>query len=307
MRVALVAYGRGLVTAARRPGLVLAIWLFLLAVTIPVAATMARALESPLAGAEVEDPRLVPAAWLAATRGERTGIAGTFEAAALGIAAPLANLSAILDADPIPAALLLPAATWLAGWSVVVGAVIARLHPERSGGGGSRFRLTRLAPGLVALAAAAVVTVAVIALPVHRLLFGVLFEAVVVRVPGEPAAAMLRLALTLVFAALLIAMSLMLDYARIALVTRAAGVRAAVGDAWSLLRRRPGAVAVLALLDAAVWAALVIGYYGAMLTVGDGLGGWALAAGHLFVVARIAALVWSLAAQRQLFEGAALG
>ena len=182
---------------------------------------------------------------------QATGLGVTFRPSIIGFAAPLTNLSDLLDNRPMATVVAGIVGAWLVLWSFLAGGIIDRLARDRRLGvaaftaaaGRYAGRLWRL--GLLALA-----LYALLFGYVHGWLFDDLFRWATREFTVERTAFLVRVGLYLAFGVLLVALNIVTDYARIRLVVedRHSAVMALVAGA-RFVRRRPGPVVLLYLLN----------------------------------------------------------
>ena len=188
----------------------------------------------------------------------------------------------------------------------VLGGVLDRLSRDRPVGaagffsacGGYVFRLLRLM-------AFAGIAYAMLFLGLHAWLFDDLYPALTRDQTVERTAFAYRLALYLVFAAALASVNVLFDYAKVRIVVE--DRRSAIGAlvaAFRFVRRQPGAVAALYLLNTLTFF-VVVGFYS---LVAPGASGGragtllALAVGQLYIVLRLMVRVGFSATQIALFQ-----
>lgn len=242
--------------------------------------------------------------WWIEFRAHARGLASTFTPAIMGFAAPLGNLSAVLDRD-LPSLVLagpvaLAAVVWAFLWGGLLGRFLAgrRLGPRAFWAAGVRHFPRFLAIALAAAAAAGLLYVTV-----HPLLFGPVYGALAAAA-SERAAFFCRVALYAVFGSGLAVVSLLADYARVSL---ASAESATVGQAFAASRRfiagNLAPVVTLYLLSGVLFALLLTAYGVAEIYGGTRVGGWrGVAAGQLFVVGRIAIRLAAIAAEASLWR-----
>ena len=162
----------------------------------------------------------IDAEWWQEFRRHAQGLEATFTPNVIGFAAPLDNLSALLDGDTRPLILLLPVAIYAAVWMLLWGGVLERFVRGQPIGlrgfirAGARYFVPFLIIGI-----AAVIVYAMLYATVHRVLFGPVFEWLASTVSTERAAFAWRVALYAVFGLLLLAVTAIADFARVDLVS----------------------------------------------------------------------------------------
>jgi len=279
----------GLAAVLRAPLLILAATVAMLAATIPFGLLLGSQLQSELAvrqpvsqGSDEIDPE-----WWLEFREHADGLAATFTPAILGFAAPLDNLSSLLDGTRRPMILLVPFVVSMLIWALLWGAAL-HAFAHGSGSGSWRSAVRTFVPfTMISLAAAAVVLVLYVT--VHPVLFGPIAARLQDAAATEQGAFMGRVLLYVIFGGLLIAVSLLADYARVSMVVapaRSAGH--AIVLSWRFLTRHPGRVAVLYLATGSLFVMLMI-FYGTLEVVGGSqVGGWrGIAIAQAYIVARL--------------------
>ncbi|HSC25844.1 MAG TPA: hypothetical protein VLD67_01140 [Vicinamibacterales bacterium] len=236
-----------------------------------------------------------------------SGLGTTFVPSIIGFGAVLDNLGNLLDNAPMGAPVAGAIAVWMVVWSFLSGGVLdryARGRPTRAAGffgacGAHFWRFLRL--GVVAFA-----TYYVLFGWVHGWLFDELYERLTRNLTVERTAFAIRLGCYLLFGALLVAVNLVLDYARARIVVEdrrsALGALVAAGR---FVRRHPGALR-LYLLNGGLFLVLIAAY--ALAAPGAAGPGWsmllALAAGELYILARHYLKLLAYASQVVFFQGA---
>ena len=300
MIAAIRAFARGMVTVIRAPGAVLLTVIATLLTVLPFALVLGNQLQAALAHQPAIDlaAQEIDAEWWMEYRRHASGLAATFTPAIIGFAAPLETLSALLDGSPRPWVLAIPIVLHAIVWAFLWGALLPRLSTPRltvreAFAAGKRHFVSFVAISLIAGLA-----LVVLFLTVHAWLFGPVDDFIRARTQTEPAAFAGRVSLYLVFGALLAAVSLIADYARVALVTgRARSVRTAVAESLQILRSHAGPVVLLLLLTLAVLT-LAFAAYG---IADQRFGGWrAVLLGQAFIIGRLVLRLVNAAAQLHL-------
>ena len=292
----------------RAPALVLGMLAASLAFALPLALVLRGMIAGHLGPSLAAEAALrgVNWDWWQEFAAQATGLATTFGPHVIGFAAPLSNISDLLDDRPLATVLAGAVAAWLVTWSFLSGGLIDRLARNRRVGaagffmasGVHAFRLIRL--GLLALAA-----YALLFRVVHRSLFDALLPWLTRSTTVERTAFLWRLALYAVFGLLLVGVNVVVDYARIRLVVedRHSAIGALLAGA-RFVRRRLARVLSLYAVNAATLLAVLALY--AIVAPGAGRGGWSvwagLAAGQLFILARVAAKLQFYASETTLFQ-----
>jgi hypothetical protein len=173
---AIGALGGGLVRVLASPQLVAAAIVAMLLVTVPFALVVGSELQGALSNQQPisRDAGEIDPEWWFEFLEHAGGLAATFTPSIIGFAAPLANLSALLDGseDP-PLVMLLPFLLAIVVWSFLWGAAL-----ERFAHGPVRFGFltagARTFKRFFVISIVAAVILALLYLLLHPLLFGVL-------------------------------------------------------------------------------------------------------------------------------------
>lgn len=300
---AALAFSAGCLTVLRMPGLVVIACAMTLASAVPFGLVLGERLrgaleQQPPIALEAEE---IDAEWWFDYRANATGLAATFTPAIVGFAAPLSNISALVDASPRAAFVAIPIVMALLMWSSLWGGIIDRCY---RGGTLRSFAAAAIAlwPRVGLVTAIAALIVLLLYVTIHPLLFGPLFSQMAAVLPGEREAFVARVGLYLVFGALLAGVSLVADYTRIAAVQdRSIPLRTAAAAALRFIRVHARAVLLLYLLIGVLLAGLFVTYG---LADRRFLGWRAVMVGQAFVFARIALRVISVASQVSLVKSA---
>jgi hypothetical protein len=277
----------------RAPALVLAIYVITMLSAVPFALVLGARVNAALGEQQVasEGAAQIDAEWWREYRLHATGLAATFTPAIIGVAAPLDALSGLLDGERPPLAMFGPVALYAVLWAFLWGGVLERFLQRRALGvrdfiaAGARSFVSFLALSAIALAIYAVLYVTV-----HRVLFGPVFAWLAAAGGSERAAFVWRVVLYAVFLALLFAVAIVIDFARVAI---AAGDRITVVDATrsalALVRARAGAITGVYLTSAVCFAGLLALYGATEIYGGARVGGWrAVALGQAYIGGRLA-------------------
>ncbi len=246
----------------------------------------------------------IDAEWWMAFREQAEGLAATFTPAILGAAAPLDNLSAMLDSTARPLAILGPVVLSALVWAWLWGGLLERFHSGRRLGARHFWQAGwRHVWTFAAVSLAAAVVHLVLYFTVHALLFGPVFGWLATVVETERAAFFWRIALYAVFAACLLAVSMMADFARVSVVVQSRrGVRQAIGAAAAFLREHTGSALMLYLLVGILLGLMLGLYVTGEVYGGTRLGGWrSIVIGQAYIVARLALRLTLAAAGMRLF------
>jgi hypothetical protein len=223
----------------------------------------------------------------------------------MGFAAVLKNVSQLADAAAPDPTIVIFLAVHLLASAFLLGGTLDRLARDRTLGpagffaacGGCWFRLLRL--GVLAA-----VAYWVLFAWLHPLLFDRIYGWLTRDLTVERTAFIFRAALYAVFAALLVLVNLVVDYAKIRLIVEdRLSATGAVGAAVRFIRRQPGAALGLYALNTVVFLVVLAIY---LLTAGLGTGGiataLALALGQFYIVLRVIARLTFAASQIAFFQ-----
>jgi hypothetical protein len=305
------AYLDGLNRLARAPWIWAGAWVVTLAMSLPMALVLREML-----AAHLGDSLAAQAAasgvnwdWWQEFRGQAAGLGTTFTPSILGFAAVLGNLSDLADNETLPRVIAGVIAAWLLVWSFLAGGVLDRYARNRVVGStgfftacGTHFwRLLRL--GVIAW-----VLYGALFSWLHPLLFdeGV-YAWATQDMTSERQAFAVRAGLYALFAALLVLVNLVVDYARVRIIVedRRSAIFA-VSAAIRFVRRHWGGVVALYALNT-VGFLLVIAVY-ALLAPGAGRAGWmawaALLVGQIYIALRIGVKLGFYATQTAFFQRA---
>jgi hypothetical protein len=297
----------GLGDVVRAPALIVAALLAMLAVAVPFGAAVGVRLQQSLAERQpvAQGATEIDAEWWQEFSRHADGLSATVTPTIIGFAAPLDNLSDLLDGEPRPLILLAPVALALVAWAFIWGAALDRFaHGRRSTGIWRAGARTLLPFVTISLLAAAMVLLLYYTL--HPLLFGVLGRRVQMAV-DEPIAFGLRVVLYVIFGSLLVAIRSIADYARVLTVlSPPLKTRSAIAASWRFVRRHALPVLGLYVLTGGLFV-LLLALYGAIELAGDvHVGGWrAVVIGQIYVIARIVVRLTFAAAELRLYRALA--
>jgi len=298
----------GLRRVLAAPAVIAGVFAATLLTAAPLALAMRGAIESHLgrslvAGGVAEG---IDYDWWQEFASQATGLGATFSPTIVGFAATLRNLSGLLSAQPEILQLNAALAFYLLAWAFLSGGILdryARRRPTRAHGffaaaGTCFWRFLRL--GILAgIAYWFLFTY------VHEWLFGDLYTRATRDVTAERVAFAWRAALYAVFGALLLAVNVTVDYARIrAVVEDRRSAIGAVMAALGFIARHPGPVAGLYALNALVFVLLLAAWAVVSPGVtGAGLSMWlAFLGGQLYILARLLLKLQFMASQTALFQ-----
>ncbi len=244
--------------------------------------------------------------WWQEFSSQAVGLGRTFAPAIIGFAAPLKNLSDLLDGQPPPAVIAGAAGAYLVLWAFFAGGILdryARRRPTRTAAffsacGVFFFRFLRL--GLLA----ALVYVLLFRY-VHGWLFDDLYRAVTRDLTVERQTLAVRVALYLVFGAMLVLVNLVFDYAKVRAVVedRRSMIGALVAGLRFVLRHVGATLGLYAATG--ILFLIVLGAY-ALVAPGVWSAGWSVVAGLLigqaYVLARLIVKLLFWASETSLFQ-----
>ncbi len=303
---ALRALGSGLRTVITAPALLMVVTAASMLSVLPFGLVLGSQVRVALANRQPVylGTAEIDAEWWMAFREHAEGLAATFTPAILGAAAPLDNLSAMLDGTARPLALLGPVLLSALVWAWLWGGLLERFHSARPTGVGAFWQAGwRHLWTFAAISLAAAVAHLVLYFTVHAVLFGPVFDWLASVVDTERAAFFWRIALYAVFGACLLAVSMMADFARVSVVVQSRrGVRAAMAAAATFLRANTGSAIALYLLAGVLFVAMLGLYVTGEVYGGTRLGGWrSILIGQGYIVARLAIRLTLSAAGVRLF------
>lgn len=244
------------------PAVVAGLYLLTLAIAAPLGAWLQRALPASeiLQVVDANDPPAPDVDWLDEVSLHVPGLPRFLTPAVMGVAAPLGHLDAILDGSLPPLPLLAPIAVFFFCWTAVWGGVIERLAQQRRIGMAAAAAASRQSMGrLLILGLAGGAAYLVLYLTVHAVIFGPLYEWLIAGTIERTAFAW-RVALAVLFGALLLVIGQVFDFAKLAIVLGRTSVQQAVADSAMLLRKRSLSVIVLLGFNGLALAVLLGGY-----------------------------------------------
>jgi hypothetical protein len=290
------------------PAIVAGVFVMTFALALPLAITLRAALVTHLGDSLAAETAAtgVNYDWWQEFTAQATGLGTTFVPSIIGFAAVLDNVSGVLDALAPIAPIATALALYLTGWAFLSGGIVdryARQRPIRTHGffaasGVYFFRFLRLA-------AIAGLTYWWLFAYVHRWLFDEQFVSLTRGLSVERNAFLVRAIFYILFGALLVATSLVVDYAKVRIVVEdRRSVLGAVGASVRFIRRHGRQVIALYALNTLTFLALLLVWV--LLAPGAGGAGlsmWAgFAIGQLYIVARLAMKLQFIASQTSLFQ-----
>lgn len=291
----------------RAPAVAAAMFALTLAAAVPFAVVLGAQIEAhlgrSLAAHAVADG--VNSDWWEEFLAQASGLGATFTPAVIGFASTLDHFSRVLDAGGTSVPIAALAAAYLLLWTFLSGGILdryARQRPTRAYGffgaaGACFWRLLRLA--LVA----AVIYGWLFAY-VHRWLLDDAYTRLTRDLAVERTAFAWRVVLYVVFGALLVAVNVTVDYARIRLVVEdRRSVLGALRAALAFMRRHTNRVVALYAVNAATFLLVVAVWAMAAPGVGDAGWMWGVFAGtQLYLLARLLLKLQFIASQTALFQ-----
>lgn len=299
------AFADGLNRVKRAPFLVIGVWLSTLLLAVPLALLL-----QEMIGAHLGDSIAARTAvsgvnydWWNEFLAQASGVGVSFVPAILGFAAVMKNLSTVADASAMPSVIALAVAMQLAVSMFLAGGALDRLARDHAIGTAAFFSACGVYfVRFIRLAIIASVAYWVLFIPYHNWLFDDLYPAMTANVTVERTAFLIRLGLYAAFAVPLFLVNILFDYAKIrAVVEDRRSMIGAVIAGWRFMRRHPGAVVGLYLLDATLFL-LVIGIY-FLIAPGGTANLLAFAIGQLYIVLRVVVRLQFTASQTALFQG----
>ena len=274
------------------PALVGGVLLVTLASALPFGVVLGSRLQAGLANepllpahADEIDPE-----WWAEFRAQATGLEATFTPTVIGFAAPLDNLSALLDGERRPLALAGPVVVAGLCWAFLWGGILHRFR------GGRRLPLREFLaacllhlPRFALISLAAALLYPVLYATVHAWMFGPLYGWLSSAAASERDAFLWRVALYAAFGTLLATVSLVADYARVSVVAaEAPSSLGALQAGARFVRGHAAGVVTLYLLTGALFGVLLVAYGYAESVGGSRLAGWrGVLAGQVYIIARL--------------------
>lgn len=290
------------------PAVLMSMFMVTLLVALPLSIALQRMIEAQLGDSLVADTLAAGASydWWQEFLAQASGLGTTFVPSIIGFGAVLDNLAAILDNLEMATTIVGATAAWLVIWSFLSGGVLdryARQRPTRAHGffaacGTHFWRFLRLG-------AIAWVIYWILFAGVHGWLFDDVYPLVTRDVTVERTAFAVRLLFYALFGALLIAVNIVFDYARIRTVVedRHSALGALIAGA-RFVRRHPAALR-LYLLNGAAFVLLALIYALAAPGTPSGAMFWlALALGELYILLRHYVKLLFYASQTAYFQSA---
>ena len=280
----------GLGDVLRAPALVIASVAAMLIIAVPFGAVLGVRVQQSLSHQQpiAHDATEIDADWWQEFLEHADGIAATFTPTIIGFAAPLDNLSSLLDGTQRPLILIVPITIAIVAWAFVWGAALERFAPGGAGAGVWRGGMRTLMP-YTAISALAAALVLLLYYTVHPLLFGVIGDRLRMAASDERSAFAARIVLYVIFGSLLVVISIVADYARIRLaLSPRLPVKSSIAESWRFVRTHSGSVFSLYLANGALFV-MLLAIYAAVEIAGDvQVGGWrGVAIAQAYIIARI--------------------
>lgn len=304
----MTAWRDGMRRVNRAPAILLGVWALTLLVSVPLAAAVRGLLADHLGASLAADTAAsgINYDWMQEFGDQATGLGVTFRPTIIGFAAVLDNLSAFLDNSTRPVVIVGTASAYIVLWIFLEGGILDRYARDRamrpagffSASGVFFFRFLRLA-------AVQWLTYALLFKVVHGWLFDELYPRLIHEVTVERTAFFVRVALYLLFGAMIAALTTIFDYAKVRAIVEdrrsmIGAIRAGVG----FIMRHAVAAIGLFLVNFATFIAVVAAY--GLLAPGvwrAGLMTWvAFAIGQAYVLARLWVKLVFWASETALFQ-----
>jgi hypothetical protein len=291
MTTILKALGGGLLRVFTSPLIVAAAVAAMLLVTVPFAAVLGSELQEALSNQQPisRDAGEIDPEWWFEYLEHARGLGATFTPSIIGFAAPLGNISAMLDGVESPRLVMLfPYLLAMAVWSFLWGAALERFAHGSTRSGFIRAGTTTFVRFFIISLIAAVVLV-LLYVSIHPLLFGILAPNLEGSAATERTAFMLRVVVYLIFGAVLMLLSLTADYARVSIVTGpAVSAIDALREGARFVRRHFGSAVTLYVLTGLLFVALLVTYGAVEIYGGSRVMGWrGIAIAQAYIVARL--------------------
>jgi hypothetical protein len=304
----LSAWRDGIRRVNAAPAIVAALWALTLAVTLPMSAAMrsllARHLGDSLAAETAASG--VNYDWMQEFADQAAGLGVTFKPTIIGFGAVADNLSAFLDRSERPVVIVAAASVYILLWIFAAGGIIdryARDRPTHASGffaasGVFFFRFLRL--GVLQA-----IVYSTLFSSVHPLLFERLYPKLIHDLTVERTAFLLRVALYLVFGALVALCVTVFDYAKVrAIVEDRRSMIGAAVEGIRFVRRNAADTTALFLLNFGSFVA-VVALYAALVpaVAGTGVSMWLMVMmGQLYLLARLWVKLVFWASETALFQ-----
>jgi hypothetical protein len=301
----LAAFADGLMRVKRAPWLVIGVWLSTLLVATPLALLLQDQISAHLgsslaANAAAEGLNFD---WWNEFLAQTSGVGATFVPAILGFAAVLKNLSTIADREALPTVIAVAVAMQLMVSMFLAGGILDRLARDHQVGAGAFFSACGVYfVRFIRLGTIAAAIYWLLFGPYYSWLFEAVYPALTADVTVERTAFFIRLALYLAFAAPVLFVNMLLDYAKIrAVVEDRRSMIGALIAGWRFIRRQPIAAWALYKSNAFLFL-LVMGLYYLAAPGASSPNAIAFAIGQLYIVLRVIVRLQFAASQTALFQ-----
>jgi hypothetical protein len=277
----------------RTPALVTILWICSLAVTIPPALFLNRAIESHLDASLEADAAAdgVNFDWMQEFRAQSGQLGRTLRPDVIGFGAVMDNTSAVADVSFRPLVAIVCGFVFLSLVWFLSPALIWRLATDRPERAGSMLAVCgSFLPRMFRLAFVAFVLYGALFASVHPWLLGDIFDRVTRETTVERTGFFIRIGFYAIFFLLVAAANLLLDYTRIRLVVEnRRSIIGAVSAAARFMRKNAGRVVGTYVLNVVCFA-VILGAY-ALAAPGAGSGGWwawgPFVIGQVYIAARL--------------------
>ena len=298
------AFTEGLGRVRRAPWVVVGLWLSTLVVALPAALVLHGLLAGHLGDSLMADTAARGANydWWNEFLVQASGIGQTFVPAIIGFAAVLDNLSRLADNRS-----LAPALTGLVGTQIVLsmflaGGVLERLARDRALGPAAFFSACGVwFVRFLRLGVVAALVYWLLFARLHPWLFETVYPLATHDLTVERTAFAVRVALYLVFTALVCGVNILFDYAKIrAVVEDRRSMLGALAAGTRFVVRHPAKTLALYAMNVGVYLLVVGIYY--LVAPGASAGVLAFALGQLYIVLRVMVRLQFAASQAALFQ-----
>lgn len=294
----------------RAPGLLGLLWLVSVAIAVPPALALHDAVSTHL-GASLEAESAASGVnydWMQEFREQATPLGRTLRADVIGFAAVMDNTSALADRSSRAPVVVIGGVIYvLLLWFLTPG-LIQRLAADRPLGaqaflgrcGGSAMRMLRLS-------AVATLTYALLFGSVHTWLFDNVFDTLTHDTTVERTAFFIRLGLYVAFFAVVAAVNLVFDFAKVRMIVEDRhSVLSSVNASLRFVGSRPAAALGVYALNLALLLLVLAAYF--LVAPGAGTAGWTMwtgfAVSQAYIAARIATKLAFWASEAAALQGA---
>jgi hypothetical protein len=287
------------------PAVLVGVFVATFAAALPLSLMMRQLMSDSLAGrlAAVTAARGVDAGWWQQFSGTATGLASSFSPTIVGGAAALNNLASVVDNQPRAIALVAAGLAYMLVWLFLAGGILDRFARKRAVGAAQFFS----AAGVfffrfIRLAVISGAIYGFVFAVLHPLLFGAVYARAVRDFTVERHAFVVYCLAAVIFGLVLSVVNLVFDYAKVrAVVEDRRSMVLSIGAAIRFVRNHPRAL-LLYLLNGGVFVLVVAGYV--LLAPGGNAPTWlVVAAGQLYVLARLWVKLLFYASATELLEG----